>query len=119
MKTFKDLVFHSHPTGPGLAAKLFFENGYGVSVVRFKMPLSGLTGLPYRDDYGSYTKDETEWEVAVLRGTAQHWDIAYDTPITDDVIGNCKEEDVTAIMHDIQKFKKDEPIQSRETPQSI
>ena len=41
MKTFKNLKFEPHTTGEGLSAKLFFKNGYGVSVVRFKMPIAG------------------------------------------------------------------------------
>lgn len=37
MKTFEDLKFEPHKTGNGLMARLFFPNGYGVSVVRFKL----------------------------------------------------------------------------------
>ena len=52
--------------------KLFFENGYGVSIVRHS---------------GSYGNRQGLFELAVLRGTAGDWDIAYDTPITGDVMG--------------------------------
>ena len=37
MKTFKDLKFKPHRTGEGKQAVMLFPNGYGVSVVRFKI----------------------------------------------------------------------------------
>ncbi len=37
MKTFNDIDFKSHPVGDGLHGLIFFPNGYGVSVVRFKI----------------------------------------------------------------------------------
>ena len=39
MKSFKDIVFKPHSFGEGLHGLCFFENGYGVSVVRFKSPI--------------------------------------------------------------------------------
>lgn len=97
MKTFRDLKFGPHPNGNGKAARLFFPNGYGVSVVRFK--IGGYL-------MGSYTTDDTEWELAVLKGTEDEWDLCYTTPITDDVIGHLKASDVTKIMKKVQKLKK-------------
>lgn len=94
MKTFKDLAFKSHPNMPGLQAKMIFDNGYGVSVVRFNLP-SGL-------GYGSYTDNEDEWEVAIVKGTEDNADICYDTPITDDVFGHLLENEVTEIMEKVQ-----------------
>lgn len=52
--------------------KIFFENGYGVSIIRGMYTYGGEEGL---------------YELAVLKGTANSADICYDTPITDDVIG--------------------------------
>ena len=52
--------------------KLFFNNGFGVSVVRHSHSHGGVDGL---------------FEVAVLLGTAECWELTYDTPITDDVLG--------------------------------
>lgn len=90
MKTFEDLKFedHLHFAG-GKAAKLFFDNGYGISVI---------------NGYGSYTSDLSEWEIAVLHGNDKDWSISYNTDITDDVIGNLSKEEVTKIMAKIQNL---------------
>lgn len=94
MKTFNDLEFKSHPVMDGVQAKMHFENGYGVSVVRFRSSISGT--------YGSYTNDETEWELAVLENDG----ITYNTPITDDVIGHLKSYQVSHIMSKVQKLPR-------------
>ena len=95
MKTFKDLVFETHKVGTGLHARMEFENGYGVSVIRFKLP--SIAGMDL--GYGSYTSGST-WEVAVMR----RGKICYDTPITDDVLGHQTSKDVTKIMVRVQKL---------------
>jgi hypothetical protein len=97
MKTFKDLVFNNHPAGDGKQAVMLFPNGYGVSIVRFNLP--GGFG------YGSYTSDESEWELAVLKETEDEWSLTYETPITDDVLGHLSEDDVTEIMAKVQSLK--------------
>lgn len=89
MKEFKDLEFEIHPIGNGLRAKMFFKNGYGVSVVRFKLMFGG---------YGSYTSNDKEWELAVIHGDENKFDIVYNTPITDDVLGHLSADDVSEIM---------------------
>lgn len=96
MKTFNDLNFAPHPVMPGLQALMFFPNGYGVSVVRFK----SIYG------YGSYTNDETEWELAVIKGDEDNWSITYETPVTHDVIGYLKENDVSEIMIKVQQLTR-------------
>ncbi len=121
MKTFKNLKFKPHTTGEGLAGKLFFKNGYGVSVVRFKMPFAGnvLEDATLKmskifsdnkatidNEYGSYTNSESEWELAVLKGKEGDWEIDYNTPITSDVIGHLKDDGVTEIMKKVQQLPK-------------
>ena len=96
-KTFNDLEFGPHLQCPGKAATLFFSNGYGVSVVRFRIPFDSSR-------YGSYTSNENEWELAVLKGNEDEWHLTYDTPITDDVIGHLEEEDVTRVMRQVQEL---------------
>lgn len=107
MKTFKDLEFEPHSVCEGLQARLFFPNGYGVSVVRFRGGMFVGTSLAGGNNYGSYTNDETEWELAVIKGDANGWSIDYDTEITDDVLGYLKEGDVTEVMRKVQEL---EPI---------
>lgn len=100
MKNFNDLQFDPHRTGDGLHGKAFFENGYGISVVRFKLGIFSS----FRNGYGSYTENENQWEVAVLRGDNEEYTLCYDTPITDDVIGYQSEDDVAELMRRIQEL---------------
>ena len=87
MKTFKDLDFQPHPNHMGgVQARIQFDNGYGASVV--------CTPYTYGGDKGLY-------ELAVF-GSDGH--ITYDTPITNDVIGYLRPEDVTDVMEKIQQL---------------
>ena len=95
MKTFKDLKFKSYKNGNGLQATMGFDNGYGVSVIRFKIPGMSV--------YGSYTANDREWELAVLKDDK----LCYTTPITDDVVGNLTDEGVTKIMEQLQKLERE------------
>jgi hypothetical protein len=87
---FTDLEFKQHPGIPGqeaIQAIHFFPNGYGASVVRFP---------------GSYGYEEGLYELAVLEGTIDDYDLCYDTPITDDIMGHLSEESIEDIINDIQ-----------------
>jgi hypothetical protein len=87
MKIFKDLEFielDSHMNG--VAARMMFENGYGVSVVSHSFSYGGKSGL---------------YELAVLDVDGE---ITYDTPVTGDVIGYLAPEEVTKTMALIQKL---------------
>lgn len=88
MYTIKDLEFK--PLWNGVQAKMFFPNGYGVSVVKHKYSYGGDRGL---------------WEIAVLKGTKHDWNICYDTDITDDVLGYQTDQDVTDVMRRVQELK--------------
>ena len=89
MITFDDIVFKPHSIGNGVQGKLFFPGGYGISVVRFK--LSGMSG--------SYTSNDVEdYEVAILKGTEDDWEICYDTHFTNDVLGWQTKEDINKIL---------------------
>jgi len=94
MKKFEDLVFVPHHFGMGDCSKMFFPNGYGISVVRFKTPYGG----------GSYTSGDDDWEIAVLIGDEQNWDLCYTTDLTDNVLGWQSNEDVTNAMERIQRL---------------
>ena len=73
-----------HPNG---TFYITFDNGYGASVVRSEFTYGGREGL---------------YELAVF-GKDGH--ISYDTPITNDVLGYLKEEEVTKILEQIQLLK--------------
>jgi hypothetical protein len=85
---FTDLDFQPHPhyTTDGVQAKHFFPNGYGVSVVRFP---------------GSYGYAHDLYEVAVIKGNEDDFELCYDTPITEDVLGHRDERDVEIIMEEV------------------
>lgn len=91
-KTFNDLSFEQHPNAVSIfgsfksQARVDFNNGYGVSVV---------------NGAGAYSDDMKPYEVAVFKDG----DICYDTPITNDVIGYCDNDDVTEIMIKVQQLK--------------
>lgn len=85
MKTFKDLEFEEHVIGNGLQARMNFNNGYGVSVVKFQ---------------GSYGFSQGLWEVAILF----YDELTYNTEITDDVLGYQTMSDVTNVMKQVQKL---------------
>lgn len=89
---FSDLQFNAHPVmgeNDGIHALTFFPNGYGVSVVRFP---------------GSYGYAEGLYEVAVLKGTADDYELCYDTPVTDDVMGHRDEQDIENIMEEVSSL---------------
>ncbi len=89
MKTFNDLVFVDEIMyGDKVWSRsyMIFDNGYGISVVKGPHSYGGKLGL---------------YEIAVL-GIDGY--ITYETPITDDVIGFLKPEDVSKYMIEIQEL---------------
>ena len=93
---FSDLNFQPHVNYPdsGIAARHFFPNGYGVSVVQFTSPYGG----------GSYGAQEGLYELAVLKGVEEEWHICYNTPITDDVMGYLTKEDVETVLNQVESL---------------
>ena len=87
MKTFKDIQFKTNPMGAdfGIVSRTKFDNGYEVSVVKNPHSYGGDKGL---------------YELAIFKDG----DICYDTPITDDVIGYLRPEDVTDVMQRVEKL---------------
>jgi len=93
---FGDLAFFPHGNYPdsGIQAKHFFPNGYGVSVVRFTTPFGS----------GSYGAEEGLYELAVLKGTEEKWELCYDTWITSDVLGHQTVEEVEVLLYEIENL---------------
>ena len=89
MKKFEDLKFERIDDAPymvGKKSRLHFDNGYGVSVVSHTYSYGGKDGL---------------YEVAVLDSNDE---LTYQTPVTNDVIGYLKPEEVSEVMEQVQKL---------------
>lgn len=72
--------------------KFVFNNGYGASVI---------------DD--GYGKEKGLYELAVIEkstGENNRYNLCYDTPITNDVLGNLTDEEVQKTLARIKKFNK-------------
>ena len=68
-----------------------FDNGYGASVIQHKNSYGGDFGL---------------WELAVVQFyVANEFMIAYDTPITNDVLSHLTTIDVCSTLDQIQQLK--------------
>ena len=72
------------------------DNGYGASVVRHS---------------ASYGHEKNLWELAVIKWLTDptkndeaKFHLVYNTPITDDVIGNLNNNEVTAILKQIEEL---------------
>jgi hypothetical protein len=87
MSKFKQ--FPSSAINGGIQYKAFYPNGYGASIVKHSF---------------SHGSSEGKWELAVLKGTKDNWNICYDTPITDDVLGYLSEKEVDSILEQIEKL---------------
>lgn len=84
---FEPKTSRPHPVDESGTQHIFqFPNGYGASVVRFKWSYGGHRSL---------------WELAVIKFRGDDWDINYQTPITDDVIGYLSEDRVAELLNDI------------------
>lgn len=66
-----------------------FENGYGASVVRHDYSYGGRVG---------------KWEIAVLEFEGDDWNLTYDTPITNDVLGHLSDEEVETTLEEIKNL---------------
>ena len=74
----------------GTQALYFFKNGYGASVVQHSF---------------SYGGDEGFWELAVITGDIDNYQLNYDTPITNDVLGYLTERDVDEVLDKIENLR--------------
>ena len=107
MKTYKDLVFGPHPMATEVAnapdgfsnafcadmldakqAVLCFDNGYGISVIK-DCPF--ITG-------------RAKYECAVLKGTAEKYELIY-PDFAEDVVRCNTEEEINELMAQIQKME--------------
>ena len=85
-KTYEDIEFNWIDYLGGFTSSTYFDNGYGVSVIKHDGSYGGKQGL---------------YELAVLKDG----DLCYDTEITNNVIGHLTPESVTEIMIKVQELK--------------
>jgi len=80
-----------------------YPNGYGASIIR---TATTIGGKPFTI---SYTSNENEWELAVIKFNSEDndrdFEICYDTEITNDVMGHLTTKDVEKILRQIKKLK--------------
>jgi hypothetical protein len=69
--------------------KEFYQNGYGISIISNVFSCGGRDGL---------------FEIAVLIGDEDMYELCYTTPIASDVIGYLTSEEVNSIIEDIKKL---------------
>jgi hypothetical protein len=90
MINFKELPSRSINNGIQYTFKA--NNGYGASIVQHDYSYGGRGGL---------------WEIAVTEYDEDgEWDICYDTPITNDVLGHLSESEVMDYLTQIEQLKK-------------
>lgn len=70
-----------------------FSNGYGASVVKH---------------YGSYGFEDDLFELAVIKFDGDDWNLTYETPITNNVIGYLTNNDVLRYLIKIQRLDKND-----------
>lgn len=108
MKIIKPYKERIHSSGSGIQKLYKFPNGYGASVVRFTLPMKAfMRADPNGMEYGSYTNNEDEWELAVIKWEDDDYKLTYDTPITDDVMGYLGSKEVEDILKRIADLSKD------------
>lgn len=87
---FKDFTKIDMPEKNGVQYLKFFDNGYGVSVIKHNFSYGSSDGL---------------WELAILEGNEKEHKIVYDTPIADDVIGWLDEDEVIELADKVSKLR--------------
>lgn len=106
-----------HPAFPTSGVQMIhrFDNGYGASVVRFKVPSYDYSPesmiVNMVSPGGSYGADEGLWELGVVKFTGPEVDdfeLDYTTHITDDVLGYLTDEDVENTLAQIAALPKED-----------
>lgn len=85
-----------HPNLNGTQRLVFFDNGYGASIIDSK-PVGSILG-------GGYTDTEHPYEIAVKIGTPDCNKLCYGTHITDDVLGYQTAADVENVLRQISEL---------------
>lgn len=77
------------PRDGGVQKLYRFGNGYGASVLRCSY---------------SYGYEDDLWEMSVIKWDGDVFDMVFDTPIADDVLGYLDEDDVNEVLAQIEEL---------------
>ena len=92
-ENLKQFVYFNGINNSGYQMIIKFPNGYGASVI---------------NNIHSYTDNDNEFEIAVIKKTGPEVDdlkLCYDTPITDDVIGHLEEKEVIEYIYKVKDLE--------------
>jgi len=98
MKVFKDLVFHSNPSG-GINSRTDFDNGFSISVIAGRMAYS----TPREDK--NNPDDFSSFEIAVFAPDGEFTRKFFPEDHDDDVLGWQDRGQINALMLLIQSKK--------------
>jgi len=96
MKVFKDLVFHSNPSG-GINSRTDFDNGFSISVIAGRMAYS----TPREDK--NNPDDFSSFEIAVFAPDGEFTREFFPEDHVDDVLGWQSRKDINSIIEKINK----------------
>lgn len=85
----KDIIIKPVSNNSGTQIVIFFPNDYGASIIKSPFTYGGDEGL---------------FEIAVIRGNKDGWELCYDTPITNDVLGYLNSDDINKYLEQIEKL---------------
>lgn len=77
------------PRDGGVQKLYRFDNGYGASVLQCSY---------------SYGYEDDLWEMSVIKWDGDVFDMTFDTPIADDVLGYLDEDDVNEVLAQIEEL---------------
>ena len=89
---FSDLKFkplQDNESSIGVQATIFFDNGHGASIIKTPYGYGGKEGF-----YG----------LAVIKANENGWDLNFNTPITNNVLGYLTENDLLNYLEKIKKL---------------
>ena len=93
MISSKEIIGHPSIRDDDVGINIRFENDYGASIIRNKY---------------SYGNEDKLLELGVIAYDGPDWELVYNTPVTDDVIGYATFPMVVEELKKIEKFKKGE-----------
>lgn len=89
---FENYLLGTKDSFDGVHYMFRFENGYGASIIKHMY---------------SYGHEDDLWELAVTvfpHKDAKYYDLCYDTPITDDVLGWKTDDEIREILNEIKEL---------------